>query len=109
MDFTNENFNDILVVTPRLKEINIDNSLEFRDKLSGILKDNQEVILDLCEIGFIDSSGLGALINCYKNLDRRKDIILCGMNQQVISLFAITHLDRIFNIYTTREDALKAR
>ncbi|GJQ63114.1 MAG: anti-sigma factor antagonist [Melioribacteraceae bacterium] len=109
MNFTNESFDDIVVVTPRIKEITSDNSLEFRDKLSGILKENTEVILDLCEIGFIDSSGLGALINCYKNLDRRKDIILCGMNQQVVSLFAITHLDKIFNIYTNREEAIKSR
>jgi len=109
MGFKSQKFENVIVISPETVKIISDNSVEFRDELADILKTEDEVILDLSGVRFIDSSGLGALINCYKNLDKRKDIILCGLNKELNSLFAITRLDRIFNIYNSKKEALADR
>lgn len=109
MHFSTEILNGVTIVIPEVKRIISDNAVEFKNKLNSYLEENPEIVLDLCNVLFIDSSGLGALINCYKHLDRKKDLVLCGMNKSVNSLFRITRLDRTFNIYRNRKEAVESR
>lgn len=57
------------------------------------------LLVDLSGVTFIDSSGLAALVSGYKLAREQGGTLkLAGMNKQVQSVFALTHLDRVFEI-----------
>lgn len=68
---------------------------------------SKDLILDLSEISFIDSSGLGAIAS-FKNtaLLHKKNIILAGVSFQLNRMLEITGLSQIFEIHPTKEEAM---
>jgi anti-sigma B factor antagonist len=65
------------------------------------------LVLDLSEVRFVDSSGLGALLSGLKNAGMR-DIryILAGLQPRVQSMFELTRLHRVFEIHPGIDEAL---
>lgn len=71
--------------------------------------EKKNLIIDLNEVRFIDSSGLGVLVSGFKNASARNGLLLlCSMQAQVKSMFELTRLHRVFDIYETNEDALRS-
>lgn len=69
--------------------------------------EKKNLIIDLNEVRFIDSSGLGVLVSGFKNASSRNGVLLlCSMQQQVKSMFELTRLHRVFDIYATSDEAL---
>jgi anti-sigma B factor antagonist len=67
------------------------------------------VILDLGRLRFIDSSGLGAMLSCLRQLNAAGgDLKLCGMSKAVRAVFELVRMHKIFDIYGTREQAVSA-
>ena len=61
--------------------------------------DSGRVILDLGELDFIDSTGLGALVGALRRFrDVGGDVILVGVRPRVAKLLELTGLDRAFTI-----------
>ncbi len=87
------------------------NSKELKDYLSERLENGEkELILDLSEVRFVDSSGLGALLSGHKNAGLREGrFALTGVQSRVQSMFELTRLTRVFEIYPGVEDALANR
>lgn len=101
--------NDTLVL--ELKEDNLDasNVREFKESAQSLMHERTRVVLDMSAVKFVDSSGLGALISCLRQLNgRRGDFKLCGMSKSVRALFELMRMHRVFNIYDTREEALRS-
>ncbi len=93
-----------------LKEDRIDahNSAELKDLLLKALEeDRRALVIDLSQVQFIDSSGLGALLSGYKNANlRASGFSLVGPQPRVMSMFELTRLHRVFEIYPSMEEAL---
>ncbi|RQW87503.1 MAG: anti-sigma factor antagonist [Geobacter sp.] len=69
----------------------------------------KSVLVDLTEVRFIDSSGLGALVSGFKNATNYKgSLALTGFQDQVRSMFELTRLNRVFDIYASVQEALAA-
>jgi anti-sigma B factor antagonist len=67
----------------------------------------QQLVIDLQEVRFVDSSGLGALVSGFKNASARNgNLKLCGLQPQVKSMFELTRLHRVFEIFPTSQEAL---
>ena len=67
------------------------------------------VILDLTEVPYIDSSGLGSLVSAYisrQKMGRR--VALTGVNERIFHLFEVTRTDSLFSIFDTVDHALQA-
>jgi anti-sigma B factor antagonist len=66
------------------------------------------IILDLTQVDFIDSSGLGAIVATMKQLgpDRRLD--LAGLTPAVDKVFQLTRMDSVFRLFKTLQSALDA-
>ncbi len=57
------------------------------------------VILNCQEVKYVDSSGLGMVVNLFKALQKQKmEFAICNVNEQVNELFSLTRLDRIISI-----------
>lgn len=99
------------VLVLELREDNLDasNVREFRELASALIQDHSRVVLDLTGVKFIDSSGLGALISCLRQLNgRRGDFRLCCLSRTVQALFELMRMHRVFSIHATREDAVRS-
>ncbi|MEN9224683.1 MAG: STAS domain-containing protein [Thermostichus sp. HHBFW_bins_43] len=86
------------------------NASAVRGALSHILSEQPgHLLLDLSEIALIDSMGLSVLVSAQRNCRvAGYQLKLAGLQEQAKLIFAVTHLDSIFEIYCSAEDALKA-
>ena len=67
----------------------------------------RKFLLDCTETGYIDSSGLGALVTISKRVrEVGGQIRLAALNDDLRSLFELTKLDTLFAIYPDRSNAL---
>ena len=73
------------------------------DELADPIK---AIIIDLKQVEFIDSSGLGAIVLIFQKL--RAKLLLCGIREQVEKLIKATRLDNVFKWYQDIPSALQA-
>ena len=67
------------------------------------------LILDMSEVPYMDSAGLGLLTNYFVAAqDDHRKFLLAGVNERVLSLFEMTKVDQILKIYPSVEEAEKA-
>ncbi|HHJ40206.1 MAG: anti-anti-sigma factor [Methylothermaceae bacteria B42] len=94
----------------RLLEPRLDahNSGELKDRILKLLENGEkDLIIDLSEVRFIDSSGLGALLSGYKNANLHQGrLVLAGPQPRVRSMFELTRLNQVFDIYASVDEAL---
>ncbi len=70
---------------------------------------NSLVVVDLSETGFIDSSGLGALVSCLKKTRQAGgDLRIAGPTDQVQMVLDLTNLNRVLQPSATVEIASAA-
>lgn len=61
------------------------------------------VLLDMSEVEFLDSSGLGAVVAARKMLGADRTLALAGLQPAVDKVMRLTHMDRVFPIYPDTE------
>lgn len=67
------------------------------------------VIVDLSEVDFIDSSGLGAIVAAMKQLREGQRLELAGLTPTVSKVFRLTRMDTVFSLFDTLEEAVAPR
>lgn len=66
-------------------------------------------IVDLAEVTYINSGGLRCLVSVWRQVRRiNGDVILCDLNPRISEVFNIVGFDKIFQIHSDRESALKS-
>ena len=63
------------------------------------------LVVDLAEVRFMDSSGLGSLVAALKKLGGSQGVVLAGAQPAVKDLFELTSMDKLFKIVPTVNDA----
>ena len=92
-----------------MEELDASNAGEFKRDIAPVLEANTKLVIDLSRLRFVDSSGLGAFLSCLRKLNAKGgDLKLCGMSKQVRAVFELVRMHRIFDIYGTREEAVRA-
>jgi len=102
------NEDHICTIIPEMKQIDVNNSSQFSRDLKEIIKnENKTFILDLQNIAFIDSSGLGAIVSILRELNESgRKLVLCDAAPAVEVLFNMVRLSQIADICKSRDDAL---
>jgi len=109
MEITVQDFDGVAVANIPVEELDASNAAEFKRDIAPILQLHPRLVLDLSKVRFVDSSGLGAMLSCLRQLSARNgDLKLCGMSTQVRALFELVRMHRIFDIYGTPEEAVRA-
>ena len=90
-------------------EIDLRTSPQLRKELINLLDDAPgKIVLDLADVSYVDSSGVGTIVELKRRVMRSKgDVILVALQQRVRSLFEITRLDKFFTLVDTVEEALE--
>jgi anti-sigma B factor antagonist len=90
-------------------EIHVSTAKEFAQRLDdAIAHEASQIVLDLTEVEFIDSTGLTVLLNGLRSITLRGGrLALAISNPTVLRLFEITRLDTTFDIEPTLQAALQ--
>ena len=82
-------------------------ALEFAEATEELRNKGAELIIaDLKKVNVMNSSGLGMLVSSLSNLKNNDvDFVLSSVPKKVMSLLEMTHLDKVFSIYNSVEDA----
>src|SRR5580704_2530005 len=81
-----------------------------REKVSEVLaKGCSKVILDLSEVDYIDSTGLGSMVICYTTIKKAGGALkLVNLNKRNIELLLLTKLHTIFEVFSDEQDAVNS-
>ena len=86
----------------------VGNRQELKDLVQAALdRGERRLLIDFSRTGYIDSSGLGALVSISKRIrEAGGELRLSGLNEDLRSLFELTKLDTLFSIADTSQQAL---
>ena len=86
----------------------VGNRQELKDMVQAALdRGDRRLLIDFSRTGYIDSSGLGALVSLSKRIrEAGGELRLSGLNEDLRSLFELTKLDTLFAIAETPQQAL---
>jgi anti-sigma B factor antagonist len=91
---------DALVVKVEEDRIDAAAAIQFKDGVCGFAADGpNRVILDLTQVKFVDSSGLGAIVAVMKLLAPTRQLDLASLAPIVAKVFSLTRMDSVFAIY----------
>jgi len=99
--------NDVPVVAVS-GEVDVYSAPELKQSLTSLLQSGEKsVIVDLSDVAFLDSTGLGALVEARAAASEAGGSlpIVCGQ-ERILKLFTITGLDGVFSIHSSVADAL---
>jgi anti-sigma B factor antagonist len=107
---TSEKVEDIAVVRFSFNEINLEQREQLKKELAALLDAGEtRFIIDLSKVGFLSSLVLATIVFFSKEVREKNGIIkLCGLSSDTFSIFQLTQLDKIFELYETRRDALES-
>jgi anti-sigma B factor antagonist len=78
------------------------------DLIEFVKRGHRTFVLDLSEVTFIDSSGLGALIASLKVIGDGGELALCGARENVANMFKLTRMNKVFRMFDNSEEAAVA-
>lgn len=89
-------------------EIDLSSAAAFEAQLAGAVEDTTHgIVVDLSAVTFMDSTALNALVHCFERQRRRlAGLSLVSADSRVTTLLEVTRLDRILEVFPTREEAL---
>lgn len=108
MDEKFKNGQEVLIIKPDSSRIDASSAVQFKNQMLDIIQSGKNtIILDLSEVDFIDSSGLGALVSSRKTMGSKGDIVLCDVSERVLNIFKVTRMNKVFKIFNSKDEALR--
>jgi len=109
MEIPVEQVADIAVLVIPGDRLEAKKAAEFKHQIKPILQKHHRVVFDMSQLLFVDSSGLGAILSCLRQLnDDGGDLKLCAMTKQVRAIYELVRMHRVFEIFQTKDDAIRA-
>ncbi len=89
-------------------EIDVATAPRLREQLIKLVNEERfRIVVDLEEVDFIDSTGLGVLIGARKRVRTHDgDVKLVCTEPRIVKVFEITGLDQVFQIHSSVSDAV---
>jgi len=81
-----------------------------REKISQLLAAGTlNVVLNMANVDYIDSTGLGALVICATSLRKKQgNVKLLNLNRRNIELLVVTKLATVFETFSDEQDAVNS-
>ncbi|WP_051201802.1 STAS domain-containing protein [Ferrimonas senticii] len=106
MELMTERVDDRVVVQVQEARLDAASAPKFKAAIEAVLQEGEKrIVLDLSQVNFMDSSGLGAVVAVLKQLNGG-EIRVVGLQKAVKELFRLTRMDRIFQCHEDLESAM---
>jgi anti-anti-sigma factor len=105
---SDEGHSDSTVIVSVTGDLDLWNAPTLEQRLRRCLEDGQcWIVVDLTKAAFLDSSGLGALTNSMRNIERKGGrLVVINTDDQMRRVFELTGLMRVLNVVPDRAHAL---
>ncbi|MDX1902604.1 MAG: STAS domain-containing protein [Thermonemataceae bacterium] len=96
-----------------VNKIDASNALEIKKLFISLKEENADIlkniILNLKDVKYVDSSGLSAILVAHKISSELKGLmVLVGVSEHVLKLIKISQLDKVLELLPTEEEAVDA-
>lgn len=107
MEITKKEENSVAVLSLKGR-LDLASGAGLKDEIKALMEKEQIFIhLNLAEVDFINSSGLGVLVSIMKEIRLHKGrLTLSDLASYVQEIFEITQLSHIFEIFTSEREAV---
>lgn len=108
MNFSKQVEENITVITVNITEASMNQSEDFKNYLfENCIDEAPKLVIDLSQVKYMDSSFIGALVAGLKHMLLKKgEMAIVNVQSDVLALFELTRLDKVFKIYPTVTDAI---
>jgi anti-sigma B factor antagonist len=81
-----------------------------KDKINSlVLQEKKKILLNLADVPYIDSAGLGEIVRTYTTVSRQGgQLKLVNLTKRITDLLMITKLLTVFETFESESDALKS-
>lgn len=81
-----------------------------KDKVNSLLNQGKKkIVLNLAEVPYVDSAGLGEIVRTYTTVSRQGgNLKLLNLTKRITDLLAITKLLTVFEVYESETDAVQS-
>ena len=81
-----------------------------REKINGLVESGKaKILLNLGEVPYMDSAGLGEVVRCYTTVSRKDGKLkLVNLTKRLQDLLSITKLLTVFETYEDEQEAIKS-
>ena len=109
MEATVEKIGEITLLTPAGERLDAIVAKEFKNHVAAVLDPASKVVIDMSRLRFVDSTGLGAIISFLKqSKEAGGDLKLCGISPSIRKLIELVRVDKIVEIFETKEEAVRS-
>ncbi len=110
MNLKSEIRSNVIILEVQEERLDAHNSGDLKSAMLKFFEEgNKNILIDLKDVRFIDSSGLGALVSGFKNaISHQGSLKLASLQPQVKSMFELTRLHRVFEIFTSMSEAVES-
>ena len=97
----------VTLVVPK-GDLDMGTADQMKRTLSDLIEKGQsKLVMDLTGVAYVDSSGLGALVAAMKQARAvGGNLKLCGLQEDVRSIFEMTRLIKVMSVHATRQEAV---
>ncbi|MEO0991901.1 MAG: STAS domain-containing protein [Pseudomonadota bacterium] len=107
MELTSQVVGDALIVSVGSTRIDAAAAIQFKEKFRSSTQDAPErIVLDMEQVEFVDSSGLGAIVAAMKHLGNEHRLELAALTATVDKVFRLTRMNTVMTIHGTLEEAV---
>lgn len=98
---------NITVVELQRKRIDASYAINLREDVVALVEQgSKKIVLNLGNVEFIDSSGLGALVSIMKAVGGNQNMALCQVKDAVMTVLKLTRMDKIFVVLPGEAEAI---
>lgn len=110
MKISTEVRSSVVIVIPKGNLMGAPETEDFRNVIKEHIQAGaSKFVIDLSNVKWMNSLGLGALISAYTSVKNKEGImVITNVSDKVKSVFMITQLIKVFQNYDTVDDAIKA-
>jgi anti-sigma B factor antagonist len=110
MNIDERNVGDVTVLDLKGKMLIGEGDELLREKINYLVEGGKnKILLNLAEVPYVDSAGLGEIVRCYTTVSRSSgQLKLMNLTKRLEDLMSITKLLTVFDTYDNEETALKS-
>jgi anti-sigma B factor antagonist len=103
-----ENFHKVTVISIQEKILDAPKAFRIKGELKALItQQHVQLVLDLSAVELVDSAGFGIFISILKRTRYLNgQLKLAGVSPELLDLFSFLSLDKVFQIYQSREEAI---
>lgn len=108
MKLEHQDYDDVRVVSVYENRIDAACAIQFKDEMRALSENGpSRIILDLGNVEFLDSSGLGAVVAALKAVQNGQRLELAALHPTVQRVFRLTRMDTVFTIHVSVSAAVE--